>query len=190
MISYRKFKDERAMTGAKERCIRALLALKSSYTDAELAKPFAFPRVLPDVNKMLADPAVRQAAIERMSGAVTSIFGPGAGGQRDVTPARAALPQPDAILEIPAEEVHEQPVDDDLFEEKEVDAKPELSPKEKARLALEEWLRSDALKPLAKKVIRELLDYKDATMEALQNMLDRCSAYEQRQAVKAAGGRA
>jgi hypothetical protein len=181
MISYRKFKDERAMTGAKERCIRALLALKSSYTDAELAKPFAFPRVLPDVNKMLADPAVRQAAIERMSGAVTSIFGPGR-GERDITPPRSAIGY-DAGMEIPAEEVREQPVDDDPFDEKGA-GEVGIDPKEKARLALEEWLHVDALKPSAKKVIRELLDYKDATMEALQNMLDRCAAYEQRQAAK------
>ena len=190
MISYRKFKDERAMTGAKERCIRALLALKSSYTDAELAKPFAFPRVLPDVNKMLADPAVRQAAIERMSGAVTSIFGPGR-SERDVTPSRAALPE---VLEIPAEEVREQTPaepDDDPFGEKEAaaqaEAKPTLDPKAEAKLALEEWLHSDILKPGAKGLISALLANKDATLEALQDLLRRCSEYERRQAAKVGG---
>lgn len=187
MIAYRKFKDERAMTGAKERCIRALLALKSSYTEEELRRPLAFPRVLPDVNKMMQDPQVRQAAIDRMTGAVVSIFGPGNGhGERVVTPPRQAITQ-DAGLEIPAEEVREPEVDDDPFDEKE-DSKPNLDPKATARLELEEWMLSDALKPSAKAVIRELLDNKEATLEALQNMLGRCAAYEEKQRAKAAGG--
>jgi hypothetical protein len=108
LLQYRKFKDERAMTGAKERCIRALLAIKHSYTDKELAKPFAFPRVLPDVNKMLANPEVRQAAIDRMTGAASSIFGPGNGRERNVTPERQAI-EKDAGLEISESEVHEAP---------------------------------------------------------------------------------
>ena len=195
MISYRKFKDERAMTGAKERCIRALLALKASYTDAELAKPFAFPRVLPDVNKMLQDPAVRQAAIERMTGAAATIFGSGNSRVvRNVTP----LAIQDETQEIPVEEVQEPPVDDDPFGEREAEAEKEaaeqqMDPKEKARLSLEEWLRSDVLKGSAKTLIRALLDNKDATLEALEDMLKRCAAYEDRQKKKAgapAGGAA
>jgi hypothetical protein len=189
MISYRKFKDERAMTGAKERCVRALLALKSSYSDEELKKPFAFPRVLPDVNKMLADPAIRQAAIERMTGAAATIFGPGNMRQeRPVLTIREAVS--DAGLEISAEEVSEpapESVDDDPFDEKE-QAEAAMDPREKARLALEEWLRSDMLKASAKDLIRALLDNKEATLEALQNMLDRCAAYEERQKAKTAGG--
>jgi len=198
MISYRKFKDERAMTGAKERCIRALLALKTSYTDAELAKPFAFPRVLPDVNKMLADPSARQAAIQRMTGAVSSIFGPGA--ERDVTPRPAISAE---VLEIPADQVREQPpgaaepVDDDPFEEnaaagkQPAAAQPEADPKEEARHTLQEWLLSEILKPSAKQLIRELLGNEGATLEALQDMIRRCNEYQQRKktpAAAAAGG--
>ncbi|GAI80963.1 unnamed protein product, partial [marine sediment metagenome] len=41
LLPYKKFKDERAMTGAKERVIKALIAIKDNYTDAELSKPFA-----------------------------------------------------------------------------------------------------------------------------------------------------
>ncbi len=85
LLPYKKFKDERAMTGAKERVIKALIAIKDTYTDAELSKPFAFPRVLPDVNKMLADPAIRQAAIDRMIGSQHALFGPGQGNtERDL----------------------------------------------------------------------------------------------------------
>jgi hypothetical protein len=76
MLQYRKFKDERAMTGAKERVIREFVALKNVYSREELAKPFAFPRVIPDTAKMLEHPEVRQAAIEKMTGSVTSLFGP------------------------------------------------------------------------------------------------------------------
>ena len=72
----RKFRDERAMTGAKERVIREFLALKSTYRREELSKPLAFPRVIPNISKMLENPGVRQVAIEKMTGAITSIFGP------------------------------------------------------------------------------------------------------------------
>jgi hypothetical protein len=76
MLQFRKFKDERAMTGAKERVIREFVALKNTYSRDELSKPFAFPRVIPDTSKMLEHPEVRKAAIEKMTGAVSSIFGP------------------------------------------------------------------------------------------------------------------
>jgi hypothetical protein len=191
MISYRKFKDERAMTGAKERCIRALLALKSSYTDAELAKPFAFPRVLPDVNKMLADPALQQAAIERMSGAVTSIFGPGR-SERDVTPPRAALP--DAGLEIPVEEVHEPepavpaaaatpaepapttqqpPADEEHFAGVPWDEKPE----DIARRGLENLLKIKGMHPDAVPLIREMIANPNTNLTAMQDLIARCEAW-------------
>lgn len=74
MISYRKFKDERAMTGARERCIKALIAMKSSYTEEELLKPFAFPSVSLDISKMLDDPKTSEAAIARMTMASAEIF--------------------------------------------------------------------------------------------------------------------
>jgi len=75
LLPYRKFKDERANTGAKERVIKFFLALKSTYTKEELSKPIAFPRIVTDTSKLLANPATSQRAIEQMSGAVKSIFG-------------------------------------------------------------------------------------------------------------------
>ena len=74
MIQYRKFKDERAMTGARERCIKAIIALKSSYTAQELSLPFAFPIVTLDTSKMLEDEDMRDIAIEKMTGATHKIF--------------------------------------------------------------------------------------------------------------------
>lgn len=72
----RKFKDELAMTGAKDRVIRAFLSLKSTYTKDELSKPLAFPRVTTDTNKMLADPQLRQAAIDMIAPSASRVYGP------------------------------------------------------------------------------------------------------------------
>jgi hypothetical protein len=82
MLQYRKFKDERAMTGARLRCVKALIGLKAAFTDAELSRPFAFPRVTFDSNKALNSPELRQQAIERGMGAVGTIFGNGNGKSR------------------------------------------------------------------------------------------------------------
>lgn len=76
VLSYKKFKNERAMTGAKGRVIKKFVALKSTYTAEELRKPFAFPCVFPDAKKMLERPELQQAAIDKMTGSVQSIFGP------------------------------------------------------------------------------------------------------------------
>ena len=89
IINRRRFKDEIAMTGAKERVVRWFVALKATYTDDELSKPFAFPRIILDVGKMLENPAVRDVALERMTGSVRAVFGPGEAV--DVTPERKAL---------------------------------------------------------------------------------------------------
>ena len=75
VLPYWKFKDEKAETGAKERVIRQIIALKENYTNAELEKPFALPKIMVDVSKMLNDPRVQKIALERMTESVTSIFG-------------------------------------------------------------------------------------------------------------------
>lgn len=95
MIQYRLFKDERAMTGAIERLVKQCLALKSTFTAGDLQKPFAFPRVTLDADKMLQDPELRQAVIDRAAGSANAIFGPPAHiEERNVTPDREALPAP------------------------------------------------------------------------------------------------
>lgn len=180
LLQYRKFKDERAMTGAKERCIRALLAIKSSYTDAELSRPFAFPRVLPDVNKMLADPEVRQAAIERMTGTAAAIFGPGNGGrrERDVTPVATIEAPPATADPLPAGECGSDP----FAEEPAQDSEPEATPEDEARLKLEEMLNSPIIQGGNSgsercAVIRELIANENASLESLQDMVKRCTDF-------------
>lgn len=76
VLGYWKFKDERANTGAKERVIKFFLALKDTYTPAELSKPIAFPCISTDAKKLLADPRMSQKAIEKMTGSTVDLFGP------------------------------------------------------------------------------------------------------------------
>lgn len=71
----RKFKDELAVTGAKDRVIRAFLALKSTYTSEELSRPLAFPRVTMDTGKMLDDPRMRDFAIGMIGQSTASLYG-------------------------------------------------------------------------------------------------------------------
>ncbi len=61
MIQKRKNKMALAETGAKLRCIRHLLGIKSGYTQAELSKPFVIPSFVfrPDYN----DPEIKNAMI-------------------------------------------------------------------------------------------------------------------------------
>ena len=84
----RKFKDELAMTGAKERVIRYFLAIKGTYKIEELQKPFAIPRIITDTSAMLENPDLRKYAVEQMTGAVSSIFEESNGMQKikNVTP--------------------------------------------------------------------------------------------------------
>lgn len=73
IIQWRKNKLGRAESGAMLRVIRAALGMKSSYTKAELEKPFVVPRIdfTPDFN----DPGVRQALIDHGVAGMTSLFG-------------------------------------------------------------------------------------------------------------------
>ncbi len=188
VLQYRKFKDERAMTGAKERVVRKLLALKPTYTNEELKKPFAFPRVLPDVNKMLANPEVRQAAIERMTGAASSIFGPSNGSRRErnVTPECQAIEE-DAGLEIPASEVHEAP-EEPLPTFDAPEEPPQEDSKEQAiRQRLQQYVDDSAYDILgkatspagksARDLVKELLARTDATLDDLAVMDARVQDY-------------
>lgn len=87
----RKFIQEHAESKAKNRAIRALLGLKTSYTDAELAKPFAVAKLVPDPSNEFAQKAV----MARVLGAENALFGP-------------ALPPP-PVEDVVDAEFHETP---------------------------------------------------------------------------------
>jgi hypothetical protein len=98
MLQKRKFRLQLAQTGAMDRVIRKILALKSSYKKAELDKPFVVPKIAfhPDVT----DPEVRKALLRQGLDASLALFGPP--GESLIE--RAALPEKcDAIDVTPTE---------------------------------------------------------------------------------------
>lgn len=189
LLPYRKFKDERAMTGAKERVIKAFLGVKSTYSRAELAKPFAFPRVTSDSAKMLATPETRAAAVERLTAGVASIFGPQAREERLAFPEQPAertvdpqsgevLPKQDnpQTFELKPDE---EPEDDWAATEPEKPA--ESDPLEVAKNHLREYLKRVKSKSGAAE-INALLGKQDATLQEVNLLIDRCEAYLQKRA--------
>ncbi len=76
MIQIEKHKHALAETGAYNRVIRAILAIKPTYTLQELSKPFVVPRVTVNPKVILSDPKLKQ---EFMRSALTTnindIFG-------------------------------------------------------------------------------------------------------------------
>jgi hypothetical protein len=133
VLAYRKFKDERAMTGAKERVIRAFLAIKGTYTRKELEKPFAFPRVTLDAAKMLASPETRAAAVERLTGSVVSIFGPGQDREMvDVSPAKQLTVELQPSSEEPSAVAQEE--EEPLFEDEGSTPQPPFAESEEQKV--------------------------------------------------------
>lgn len=73
MTLLRKTAAEKAMTGAINRVIRALIGLKGQYTKEELSRPFAIARATfsPDYN----DPEVKRALLSQGMNSIGSLFG-------------------------------------------------------------------------------------------------------------------
>jgi len=175
LLPYRKFKDERAMTGAKERVIRQFVALKNSYTDAELSRPFAFPRIITDTSKMLESPEMRQAAIEKMAGSVTSIFGkaPDPG-----LPAEEANPKYEVHNGNEQAQIEEQPK-----KETEIPWETETEKEKQNREILEDLqIRrkkyDERLPKNAKEVIDKELAQEKPDMNTISGLIDKFDAWE------------
>ena len=184
VIQYRLYKDERAMTGAKERVIRAVLAIKGTYTDAELSRPFAFPRIVADTSAMMKDPATRNAAIGMMTGKVAEIFGE-AQPDADMHP-----PSEDKYPELTATVVEEDPADPFAQPPEPETTEPEVPTEDDqlkdAKLKLEEWTRNDVIqrnKGVIDTIDTVLLDG-NATLEQVKKMIDRCDKYAAEHAKK------
>lgn len=166
VLPYRKFKVERAMTGAKERVVKALIALKDSYTDDELSRPFAFPRIITDVSKMLSDPGLRQHAIEKMTGSVNAIFGGNSEPMRNVSET-IQDPIPESKIEIDFES---QAIDDEA---------------EDMKAKLIEWAHSDVFTEETNNKLFEEANNPEITKDRLKQLLEGCQkAYEKKQAQK------
>lgn len=183
LLQKKKFKDELAMTGAKERVIRKLLAIKATYSKAELAKPFAFPRVTLDTSKMLSSPADRGEAIHRMTGSVSAIFGPGASApnteERNVTP-EETQGKPDAEVatgeEQPEEEQGGPPFDDVPWDE---------TPEEIAQRKLKTLLEDPLITQPPKEAIEEMLGKKEPSLAEMKELIARVESYLEKRKAKA-----
>jgi hypothetical protein len=178
----RKFKNELAMTGAVNRVIRRFVAIKSSYTAEEIARPFVFPRIAIDTGKMLNDPKLAAAAIGLLAGSTTTVFGPKAG---------AAVEQANRE----AEKIFDQeagPVDgiedavtvpDDPFADVMV-PEPVLTPEEARRKkvvdALMDYVASEYLDDEKKTKVQAFLDDKTTPIETLEKYCGLCKLVEEK----------
>jgi len=181
VLQIRKFARQRADTGARLRVIRALTGLKTGFAPEELQKPFVFARYTVNVQAMMDDPQMKQAAINQALGVSQEIYGPAT--VRDVTPEAQQLEAPEEAAEEPEEP--EEPKDPFAVD----DEPPKLTPVDDARLKLEEWLNSKILEDNkdARDLIEATLNDENATLEALQNLLERCATYEEKMKAKAQG---
>jgi len=179
LLPYRKFKDERANTGAKERVIKFFLALKSTYTKEELSKPIAFPRIVTDTSKLLANPATSQRAIEQMSGAVKSIFG------RDTaqTVSKQLEHQPQYEVEENGEKAKEEitvPWDTEPKETEEEKQTREMF----EDLQIRRKKYDDKLPKDAKEIIDDVLAQENSDPETISALVDKLDNWEEKAKAK------
>ena len=105
IAKFRKQFYAHVSTRAKNRAIRGLLSLRSSYPDADIAKPFAVVSYAPNMNH----PEVRARFLDAMAPAVGQLYGPAAAPQLaagDVIQAPEA-PEDDGTVDGQAQEVEE-----------------------------------------------------------------------------------
>ncbi len=69
---FRAFFQEHVASRAENRAIRALLSLRGSYPNSELAKPFAVVSIAPNMNH----PEVRARVLDSMGPAIAQVYGP------------------------------------------------------------------------------------------------------------------
>jgi len=190
MLSYRKFKNERAITGAEERVIRKFVALKNFYTPSELAKPLAFPRVIPDTSKMLENPEIRQAAIDRMTGAAGSIFGPGINIERRITAEEAQYQVMDTDEE--KQEIEAPATDQPKEEEPEIPWEGKSPEEEEIEASLKELEKLSEIPYLPRKgkaEVDELLSAEHPNLDALNELIEKIKAWLERSDVVQKYGR-
>ena len=176
-----KFGEQRAVTGAQHALIHKLAHVNRSFKTAEeLMRGMILLRIDLNTQAMLGSPGMRQAAIAHALGAQTELFGP----RYDDAPAVVRTVTPEAE---PADSFADlDPAASESTSEPETTTEP--TPIEIARGKLEEWLASDVIKhhrrkpglKTAAELITAMLADKGASLEALQDMIKRCSDLEAR----------
>jgi hypothetical protein len=89
---FESFFYEHTATRARSRAIRAILSLKSSYTDEEIRKPFAVVSLVPNT----AHPEVRRAMLAGLEHSERALFGPAPEQPRAIGPGLADVALPEA----------------------------------------------------------------------------------------------
>jgi hypothetical protein len=108
VAKFRKQFYAHVSTRAKNRAIRGLLSLRSSYPDADIVKPFAVFSIVPNMNH----PEVRARIIEAMAPSVAQLYGPApapqlAAGQPDIQAPEA--PEDDGVIDGQATDAGPEP---------------------------------------------------------------------------------
>ncbi len=67
-----KFLERLAETGAKTRCIRAMLSIRGKYTPEQIARPFVVAGVVTDMSR----PEMQQLALQQAAAVIPALFGP------------------------------------------------------------------------------------------------------------------
>jgi hypothetical protein len=176
LLELAKFGEQRAVTGAQHSLIHKLAHVARSFkSPEELMRGMIVSRVDRNVNGVLADPEMRDAALDRMLGATETVYGPRKQIERTYDPeTQERIDQP-ASIDLPGQQVMEFPEDEP--------ARPEPTEKDKLREDLKGYLASIPADVKLKSgatvhsLIRGLIENADATEAELNSMLDRCIAY-------------
>jgi len=126
MIELRKFKVPIAESGAKNRAIRSL-GLKSSYSEADLKKPFVVPRIDFNPEVALADPELRREIIRESMAAGVQLFGP----------------SPTPLSQIPSSNGGKQQIQDAEFQEEKSESVEEKSASKESQISKEDERRME-----------------------------------------------
>lgn len=191
VLEVAKFGEQRAVTGAQHALICKMAKVARAFkTPEELMRGMKVLRVDRNVNGVLADPNMRQAALGMALGAAESVYG----NQKQLGVELA--PQPEARrIDTKTGEITEpspsETFEDDLpwEEEKPKDEKPKSTPLSAAQDALRAYLNQDLPKNAVEEV-RSVLNDKASTLEQVNKMVDRCSAYVQARNEKRAARKA
>jgi len=97
MLQKRKFRLQLAQTGAMDRVIRKILALKSTYKREELERPFVVPKIA--FNPDISDPRVRDILLKQGMDATSMLFGASEKSMIDYQPA----PPPEKVVDVGSE---------------------------------------------------------------------------------------
>lgn len=118
-----KFMERLAESGAHNRAVKAILGLRSKYTPEEIARPFVFMAVVPDMEQ----PELRARALDQAMSLASSLFGP-SGGQGTAPRQLTAGPAPEAIATAIAEseggELGEDEIEGATFRDESEDPAP------------------------------------------------------------------